>query len=628
MRARLSFALTALTLLFTLQGLSVLISASFPLVYDAVFPLFRPARLAGLIIPVGALLAPALPFSRWLDRGTVLLGAAIATAALRVPLALPDPVLRLVLGAAVVAAGGIFLGKAVGYLDRRAVAAGTAAALLLDQLLHSAGWSWDVTLRTGWIPAQVLLSAAATMIAVRWKRAPEDDEEEEVAGSLERRAGGLRLRGAVALGALLFLETAILARPAVAARWSGASFEVLSIAMAAAGAAAILAIILRGPYPRGRMGVAALTATIAVAVLAPRPLSLPAWAAVTLVAAGHGAALLLLGRALVPAGGRRRGWTTATALALVYVLQALLSMTAFHAFTFPRLAGASPWLIGGAALLLWAAIAVLPRPTAALIRRPRWPGAVATVGAVAAAAALVTFAPGPVRRVPEGDALIVATYNVHYGFSEQWRHDPEATARAIEATGADVIALQEVTAGLPAAYGVDLALWLGRRLGMSARFAPTARRLVGDAVLTRVPHEAFTTTRLPPPDTDPKQVARVRIAALGGFDFHATHLGLTEEERAVQVAAIIAAIGPGPSVLAGDLNAGPADAVIAALRAGGFRDVFDASGTPPSSTWPAGAPERRIDWLWVRGLEVRMAGVSDATASDHRPVYAEIVIGR
>jgi endonuclease/exonuclease/phosphatase family metal-dependent hydrolase len=194
--------------------------------------------------------------------------------------------------------------------------------------------------------------------------------------------------------------------------------------------------------------------------------------------------------------------------------------------------------------------------------------------------------------------------------------------------GADVIALQEVTAGLPAAYGVDLALWLGRRLGMSALFAPTAGRLIGDAVLTRARHESFTTTRLPPPDTDPKQLARVRIAELGGFDFHATHLGLTGDERAVQIAAIIATIGPGPSVLAGDLNAGPDDDVIAALRAGGFRDVFEASGTMPTPTWPTGRPEHRIDWLWVRGLEVRSADVSDATASDHRPVYAEIAIGR
>jgi endonuclease/exonuclease/phosphatase family metal-dependent hydrolase len=152
--------------------------------------------------------------------------------------------------------------------------------------------------------------------------------------------------------------------------------------------------------------------------------------------------------------------------------------------------------------------------------------------------------------------------------------------------------------------------------------------LVGDAVLTRVTHEAFTTTRLPPPEGDPKQLARVRITALAGFDFHATHLGLTEAERAVQVSAIIAAIGPGPSVLAGDLNAEPDDDTIAALRAGGFRDVFEASGTAPSPTWPAAHPQRRIDWLWVRGLDVRAAGVSDATASDHRPVYAEIAIGR
>lgn len=621
MRARLSFALAALTLLFLLQGLAVLLSASFPLVYDAVFPQFRATRLVGLALPLAALLAPALPFSLWLERRTVLLGAAAAAAIFRIPLAFGDPLVRLTLAAIVVAAGGLFLSKAVGYLERRSVAAGAAAAVLLEQVLRSAGWTWDVTLRTDWMPAQALLSAAALWIAWRWARTGVD-EENETGETLERRAGGLRLRGAIALGGLLFMETAVLARPSVAARWSGASFEVLSIGLAAVGAAAVLAIIARGPIPRGRGGVSLLVAVMALATIGPHPLSLPGWAVIALIAAGHGAALLLLGRALVPAGGRRRGWTTATTLGLFFVLHALLSMTAFHGYTLSVLAGAEPWLLGMAALLVFGAILLMPRPAASMARRV---GRLSTAGAIAAAAAgtaLMTLPRGETP-TPRTGGVVVATYNVHYGFDEGWRHDPEAIARALAATGADLIALQEVTAGLPAVYGVDLALWLGRRLGMVALYAPTAGRMVGDAVLTRLPHAAFTSTRLPD-DGDPKQLAHLRIDTLGGFDFFATHLGLEADERTAQMAAIVAAIGTDPAVLAGDLNAEPGDSAFVTLRAAGFRDAFELAGAESSPTAPAIRPVRRIDWLWLRGLDATAARVVDATASDHRPVVVEI----
>src|SRR5690606_34520814 len=185
----------------------------------------------------------------------------------------------------------------------------------------------------------------------------------------------------------------------------------------------------------------------------------------------------------------------------------------------------------------------------------------------------------------------VATYNVHYGFGEDWRYAPEAMADAIAESGADVVALQEVSVGLASAYGTDLARWLGRRLGMRVRFAPTVNGTLGDAVLSRLPVVAFRSVPLPPDDADRKQVAVAEIAV--GPDtvrFLATHFGLTPEEQAVQTTGVLEAAGTGPSILAGDLNAGPDSDVARRLREAGFRDAFELAGPPPPATRAAPRP--------------------------------------
>ena len=54
--------------------------------------------------------------------------------------------------------------------------------------------------------------------------------------------------------------------------------------------------------------------------------------------------------------------------------------------------------------------------------------------------------PGGVRE-EVGDTLRVATWNLHYGFDEQWRYDPAAIAAALRAADVDIVALQEVDFG-------------------------------------------------------------------------------------------------------------------------------------------------------------------------------------
>jgi endonuclease/exonuclease/phosphatase family metal-dependent hydrolase len=224
--------------------------------------------------------------------------------------------------------------------------------------------------------------------------------------------------------------------------------------------------------------------------------------------------------------------------------------------------------------------------------------------------------------------LRVATYNVHYGFNGEWRYDPEAIARVLESSGADVIVLQEVPVGLPAAYGTDLALWLGRRMRMQSIFAPSINGLLGDAFLTRLPVSAFESEMLPPDTTDRKQLGRLTVRAEQGvITVFGTHLGVDDHDRHAQSGAVVGRIGrTSPAILAGDFNDTPHSATTDRIRAAGFVSVFDVLGKPHPLTVPARHPRSAIDYIFVRGLVVESAEVVDATASDHRPVLATVRI--
>lgn len=627
MRARLSLALTALVLLFLLEGQRVFFSVLFGLTYDAIFPGLRPARLLLALLPLTALLAPLLPLSRGLSHRAAVAVSVGAAAVLRVALFPPGLAARAVCSALVIAAGALFLFSAVGTLERRSVSAGAASAFVLDQLAGLAGWSYDVTLRPAWLPVQVVLSLILLALLAIWLRLPEEEGEE----ALERRAGGLRLRGALALGTILFFQTNALAAPVVGARWTGVSYPVMAVLLSAAGAVAV-AMLLGGRGPAGRHRPAAVTlaALMLAAVLVPWVAD--GWGPALLFAVGGAAGLILLDRSLAPAGGRRGGWVLVLGLGVQLVLGVAYALTFFYAFTLPALRGGAPWVFLAAGVFLTAALLVVPRPAPSLPLLP-WRGAALVALGTSAAAALLAWlgaaaggrAPGMAGGAAESGSIGVATYNLHYGFDEGWRYDPEALARVVETSGADIVALQEVPAGLLLAYGTDHALWLARRLGMSGRFAPSINGLLGDAVLSRLPVIGFESRPLPPAHSDRKQLAALDVRApWGTLRVYGTHFGVTAEDQREQVAATLARLRPGPAVLTGDLNVEPGSEVTRRIEQAGFRDAFALAGAEPAPTAPARRPRMRIDWVWLRGYEATEARVLDHTASDHRLVLARL----
>ena len=89
----------------------------------------------------------------------------------------------------------------------------------------------------------------------------------------------------------------------------------------------------------------------------------------------------------------------------------------------------------------------------------------------------------PAATSPTGAPLRVLTYNIHSAYDSAGAQDPEAIARVIEATGADIVALQEVSRGWVLDGSTDLVAWLAQRLDMQVLFAGTTDPVWGNALL-------------------------------------------------------------------------------------------------------------------------------------------------
>jgi endonuclease/exonuclease/phosphatase family metal-dependent hydrolase len=248
-----------------------------------------------------------------------------------------------------------------------------------------------------------------------------------------------------------------------------------------------------------------------------------------------------------------------------------------------------------------------------------------SIGGIAVLVILIAvLARPPALQLDEGGEVRVGTYNIHYGYNTSWQFQLEEMARTIEESGADIVALQEVDACRITSYGVDDALWLGRRLGMEAIYQPTVEHLTGIALLSRFPVRR-TEGKLLTSQLEQTAIVRAQVEVDDDMlDAYGIWLGLEPEERAVQLSEALDFIGPGPAVFGGDFNARPNSPIYRQLVDAGFTDgavAFD-----PSPTSPSESPRNRIDYVWLRGLKPMDAQVLESTASDHRMVVVEAVL--
>lgn len=606
-------------LLFLLQGVRVLLSSLFGLAYDVVFAgTVGAVELIGVAVcVVAACLSPLFVPRRKESVGLLL--AAVLAAVARVVLTVNQPDARLWGSLLVTAAAGAF---GATFLRRRPDTFATALALafVIDQLLRAAGNTYDLSLRVQWLPVQVLLSSAACTVSWLVFRRRRETESPP--------SGGIDIASGLSIGALIFLDTSLLGFPNTLARWTGADYALVAPLLMVA---TLLPLLRSGQW--GSFTLFVLTLLLGwmtghklhhLGVLAPMLL-----AQTTFVSS-----LWTLAQPS-DVGHPRLSFALGMSLFLLFNVALAFAFTYPYTMSFFRDKGDYVFLIAVAILLVPALASRVAAPRTSSWDRTllHWSIAIGIVVLTGIFASEPRLA--DVDR--ESDSFRVGTYNIHYGYDSSWRFSLEEQARTIERSGADIVLLQEVDAGRITSYGVDDALWLGRRLGMRHVFGPALEELSGVALLSRFPIEESHVQQL---TSELEQTAMVHARVTGRpqrpavrdidksqrvIDAYGTWLGLEPPERERQLADALGAIGDAtPAVLAGDFNAPPGSPTYRSLQTAGFEDPFIALGLDGAPTSPAINPAARIDFVWTRGLDPVDAQVLGSLSSDHRMVVVEL----
>ncbi|MEV6484057.1 endonuclease/exonuclease/phosphatase family protein [Streptomyces sp. NPDC051576] len=232
---------------------------------------------------------------------------------------------------------------------------------------------------------------------------------------------------------------------------------------------------------------------------------------------------------------------------------------------------------------------------------------------------------------PGGD-LVVVSHNVGAD-----NPDPAATARDLASSGADLLALEEVTPQAKGTYEKELAktypyrtvlgtVGLWSKLPLSDTRPVDVKMDAGPLAATKPAdvkmqyNRALRTTVA----TDHGPLA-VYVAHLGSVRVN-PKAGLSAGQRnagAQSLGQAVAAERIERVVLLGDLNGAMDDRAFDGLSSQ-LHSVQDTAGDGFGFSWPARFPVVRIDQILVRGMEPRSSWVLPGTGSDHLPVAARV----
>ncbi|MFE6886680.1 endonuclease/exonuclease/phosphatase family protein [Streptomyces sp. NPDC057694] len=233
-----------------------------------------------------------------------------------------------------------------------------------------------------------------------------------------------------------------------------------------------------------------------------------------------------------------------------------------------------------------------------------------------------------------GSDLTVVSHNVAAD-----NRDPVGTARDLAASGADLLALEELTDQAKGTYEKELAkayphhtvqgtVGLWSKLPLSATGpVDVLRGMVGP--LAKKPRPEGT-----PVDT-PRALRTTVTTKQGALAVYVAHLGSvrvmprggfwtdSRDAGATKLAKAVAAERSERVLVLGDFNGTLDDHALDGLSSQ-LRSVQDVAGDGFGFSWPAKFPVARIDQILVRGVEPKSSWLLPATGSDHLPVAAGI----
>lgn len=242
----------------------------------------------------------------------------------------------------------------------------------------------------------------------------------------------------------------------------------------------------------------------------------------------------------------------------------------------------------------------------------------------------------------------VASYNIHHGEGLDGKLDFKRISRTLEHLRPDVVALQEVDS---ATIRTDGRYGLGEMADEMRYYAAYGPAIdfqggkYGVGILSRQCPLEVKRFALP----GREEARTLLVAEFKDYVFACTHLSLTDEDRAASLTILeeVAETYEKPFIVAGDWNDIPQSDFIKALSM-----KFQICTRTSVATFPADKPDSCLDYIavykrhgevvrpgkadkdWVsyrpyvnEAAVVRHASVvADTVSSDHRPVFAEILL--
>lgn len=220
-------------------------------------------------------------------------------------------------------------------------------------------------------------------------------------------------------------------------------------------------------------------------------------------------------------------------------------------------------------------------------------------------------------RTGTGGDLTLVTHNVNAD-----NNDPDGTADVLAASGADVVALEELTASAVPVYEEALASAYRHHkvvgtVGLWSKYPLSKAKAVDIKLGWERAMRATLTTPQGKVAVYVAHLPSVRVKLKAGFTAH---------QRDKSANALGEAIADEPIervVLLGDLNGTMNDRALNAVTAQ-MRSTQGAAGSGFGFSWPASFPMARIDQIMVREVEPVTSWTLPETGSDHLPVAARI----
>jgi endonuclease/exonuclease/phosphatase family metal-dependent hydrolase len=237
---------------------------------------------------------------------------------------------------------------------------------------------------------------------------------------------------------------------------------------------------------------------------------------------------------------------------------------------------------------------------------------------------------------PKSGSLRVLTYNIRHGEGLDHKIDLARIAEIIKKEKADIVALQEVEKGVKWTSGRDLTAELAALTGMTGVFGNNFSLQGGESgngILSRFP-VIERTNILYKMDSSKEQHGALKLV----LDVHgkkvaflSTHLDNrsddTERLRSVAELNELVAQSPMPVILCGDFSSKP-DSRTHIKTKEFLADSWELAGEGVGFSFPAGQPQRRIDYIWIstNSISPVKLWVPQTEASDHRPVVGDYIL--